>query len=581
MRNNDLKQIGLLGGGPAALFMYKRLIESGENDFEITIIEKSDRLGAGMPYSSAGANPEHITNVSGNEIPEILPPVKDWIKHAAPEMLKQFDMKPELFNDYKVMPRLLFGEYLEAQFTLLRNDARRAGISTKIIFNTTVIDIADNVEEKEVTVYTKEDNLYKFDQVVICTGHNWPKKFEGKISNWFDSPYPPHKLDQKLSYPVAIKGSSLTAIDAVRTLARSNGTFSKNEENIYSYELHKGSEGFRLVMHSLGGFLPAIRFHLEDTHLSLYTPLTAKEVYESKAANGGFIPLDYIFERIFKQPIKDHNPEFYNEIKDLSIETFVDRMMSLRESLDAFELLKAELAEADRSIKRQQSVFWKEMLGSLSYAMNYPAKHLSAEDMIRLKKVLMPLISIVIAYIPQSSCRELLALYDAGVLSLVSVDKDSIVEPAKENGAIYHFTGENGQKQTVHYNMFIDAVGQPPFMFKDFPFEGLIKGGTMSAAHLQFKSADEGAKEKAAGNPLITHDSLGNYFLQVPGININDAFQVLDKYGVNNTRVYIMAVPYIAGLNPDYSGLDFCETASERIIKTMLNPEAAPVDKLA
>jgi hypothetical protein len=304
-------------------------------------------------------------------------------------------------------------------------------------------------------------------------------------------------------------------------------------------------------------------------------------VYESKASNGGFIPLDYIFQRIFKQPIKDHNPEFYEEIKDLCIEAFVDRMMSLRERLDAFELLKGELAEADRSIKRHQSVLWKEMLGSFSYAMNYPAKYLSAEDMMRLKKTLMPLISIVIAYVPQSSCRELLALHDAGVLSLVSVDKDSHAEPAKEGGAIYNFTDEEGNKQTVYYNMFIDAVGQPQFMFKGFPFEGLIKGGTVSAAYLQFKSFEEGAKEKAAGNPLITHDSQGNYFLQVPGININDAFQVLDKYGVNNTRVYIMAVPYIAGLNPDYSGLDFCETASDRIIKAMLNSEVAFADKPA
>jgi hypothetical protein len=30
-----------------------------------------------------------------------------------------------------------------------------------------------------------------------------------------------------------------------------------------------------------------------------------------------------------------------------------------------------------------------------------------------------------------------------------------------------------------------------------------------------------------------------------------------------------MAVPYIGGYNPDYSGLDFCEEASEKIIKSM------------
>ena len=45
----------------------------------------------------------------------------------------------------------------------------------------------------------------------------------------------------------------------------------------------------------------------------------------------------------------------------------------------------------------------------------------------------------------------------------------------------------------------------------------------------------------------------------MPGITINDNFQVLDKYGAYSDRIYIMAAPYIGGYNPDYSGLDFCE----------------------
>jgi epoxyqueuosine reductase QueG len=52
-------------------------------------------------------------------------------------------------------------------------------------------------------------------------------------------------------------------------------------------------------------------------------------------------------------------------------------MMSLRENLDAFTLFKAEYAEAEKSIRLEQSVHWKEMLAVLSFAMNYPAKHFS------------------------------------------------------------------------------------------------------------------------------------------------------------------------------------------------------------
>lgn len=32
-----------------------------------------------------------------------------------------------------------------------------------------------------------------------------------------------------------------------------------------------------------------------------------------------------------------------------------------------------------------------------------------------------------------------------------------------------------------------------------------------------------------------------------------------------------MAVPFIGGLNPDYSGLDFCDTAGARVAKSINN----------
>ena len=74
-----IKRIGLLGGGPAALFMFKRIVEEGPGDTEVTVFERRDQLGAGMPYSIVGAGNEHITNVSDNEIPELGTSVKEWL----------------------------------------------------------------------------------------------------------------------------------------------------------------------------------------------------------------------------------------------------------------------------------------------------------------------------------------------------------------------------------------------------------------------------------------------------------------------------------------------------------------------
>lgn len=294
--------------------------------------------------------------------------------------------------------------------------------------------------------------------------------------------------------------------------------------------------------------------------------------------NDGFIPLDYLFERNFKTPLRQRNPAFYDTISSMNMEEFVQHMMGFRQSLDAITLFRAEYAEAEKSIRRRESVHWKEELAVLSYAMNYPAKHLSAEDMLRLKTVLMPLISIVIAFVPQGSCRELLALHDAGVLSVIAVDKDSHVEPDEHNkGAIYHHTNGKGEPKTTRYNMFVDAMGQPQFEYDEFPFESLRASGAVSPARLRFRNAEAAAAMLAAQRSDISQDAAGYYWMQVPGIAINDHFQVLDKFGASDNQLYIMAVPHIGGLNPDYSGLDFCERVSQKIAETMF-AEAAPLE---
>lgn len=562
--NKEKKRIAILGGGPSGMFMYKRLIESGLSAIEIDVFEKGNRLGAGMPYSQKGANKEHVTNVSANEIPELVTPISSWIQTVPPAQLTQYNINPDHFNEYKVLPRLLFGDYLAAQFDLLLEKAKVADIETRIHFQSQVVDIIDDVAANTTTIVIANDEQLTFDTVIICTGHYWPKRHEGKVPGYFDSPYPPCKLHLKLTNPVAVKGSSLTAIDAIRTLARQNGCFSRSEDGQLSYNLNESSAGFRIDMHSRSGLLPAVRFHLEDSHLSNNSLLTPEEITAHREGNDGFLSLDFIFEKNFKAMFLERDPAFYDRIKFMTIEEFVADMMALRETLDAFTLFKAEYVQAEKSIKRQESIYWKEMLAVLSFAMNYPAKYLAAEDMQRLQKVLMPLISIIIAFVPQQSAEELLALHNAGLLYLIPVGNDSQVWI--EDGKItYQYFDESGVFQKNVYDTFVDCIGQPHLSYDDFPFESLRTAKTVSPARLKFKDKEAGAVAHETLGDKVEQDSDGNYFLKVSGIGINDHFQVLDQYGAYNSRIYIMAVPYIGGFNPDYSGLDFCEAASKKI----------------
>jgi hypothetical protein len=86
---------------------------------------------------------------------------------------------------------------------------------------------------------------------------------------------------------------------------------------------------------------------------------------------------------------------------------------------------------------------------------------------------------------------------------------------------------------------------------------------------LAFRLAENARTEIAHDNQNAFCTDRGDCYLEVPGIAINDDFEVIDEFGTNNSRIFIMAVPYIGGYNSDYSGLDFCEAASARIVRQL------------
>lgn len=554
------RKIAIIGGGPAGLLVLKHLLKISILPKEIYIFEKNSRLGVGMPYSKFGSSEEHIANVSANELPELIDSFNEFY-------YKKYNRH---FNENKVLPRLLLGDYLENQFEEYLEIAKQIGIKIIVKKNTPVIDIIKNDEDKFEIIANLENHI-EVNKVIISTGHVWPKKYEDKIKDWYDSPYPPSKFNEKTNCTVAIRGTSLTAIDAVKTIARLNGKFIKENDHHVKYVLNKGSEKFKIHLFSTSGFLPALRFHTEDESFSTDWTMTLEEIYAIKQENNGFVPLDDVFEYSFKKPLSLKDPKFYNDIKALTIEKFVEKMLEIRKEVDSFDLFEAEYKEAQKSIKNKESITWKETIYAFSYAMNYPAKHFSAEDMLRLQKVLMPLISVIIAALPQSSYHEIMALYKENLIDLIQVDKNSTVKPAKKVGAIYSYQSTDGKNIETHYDFFIDAIGQQKMNWKDFPFEGLRNLELTSPGFLDFKDANIG-KEMLDENKENIHKGYNNnYYLQVSGLGINDYFQSINIYKETISSIYIMTVPFIGGLNPDYSGLDFCDTAGERIAESINN----------
>lgn len=562
------KKIAIIGGGPAALFLIKEFTRKSRNDYTIDIFEAGRQLGAGMPYSKAGANPEHITNVSSNEIPELITPLTEWIEHTPSSTLEQYGVDKTYFHEHKVLPRLLFGLYLNDQFNQVLDMAAGKGIDVCVHLSTRIKDIIDNPDANTVTIETAEKEIYQFDTVIICTGHSWPCKEEGKVKGYYDSPYPPHKIMNQYDHAVALKGGSLTAIDAIVTLAKLHGRFVKESSHKLSWIPNADFPGFKLIMHSLQGLLPAIRIHLDDPQLKKDMPLTKKDILRHIVDNDGFLSLDFLFEKNFKEPMKIRDPEFYKQIRELNLSAFCKTMMRIREQADAFQLFKAEYLEAASSIYQEKPVYWKELLSALNYVISYPAKHLSAEDMLRLQKDLMPLIGIVIAFVPQESCEQMIALHAAGRLEIVSVDEESRVETCKDGGIIYHYKDKDGADHHQRFQTYIDCTGQPQLSLKDIPFKSLLKEDIFSPALIKFRSPEEAKKKKGDKEVIQQGD---NWFLQVSGIAITDSFSPIDKDGHINRRIYLLASPFISGYNPDFSGLDFCATVAKIVTEDIFS----------
>ena len=309
-------------------------------------------------------------------------------------------------------------------------------------------------------------------------------------------------------------------------------------------------------MHSQHGFLPSIRFHVDNPHIDDDLLIPEEEIMAHRSANGGFVLLDYIFERKFKNPLRDKDPDFYRRIQHMKLEEFVGAMLDLREKVHPFVLFKREYEEAAQSIRQHQSIYWKEILSALSFAINYPAKHMSAEDMLRHQKVLMPLISVVIASLPQSSSDELIALYDAGRLDIVAVGSESSVEANPDGGCIYQYEDADGKRVRRSYATYIDGVGQPHLSLDAFPFSSLVRRGSITAATLKFKSSETAKSlQEKMGESIIKKGQ--DYFLKVPGVAISDEFAVIGQDGKVNDRIYYDRRSVYCRVQPRLFGVRF------------------------
>lgn len=573
------KSIAIVGAGPSAVYLFDQLVQKATKGTTITIIDAAESLtGAGMPYRPETTNEEHMANISCQQIPPLPERAHAWLLRKDDAWFAAHNLNRDVIDGDFLMPRLVLGEYLADQLQLLIEMAENKGLHINVISGAMATDVTDLPESKQVKIdYTQTRNGQQesttVDHVVLATGHEWRAQQENLIPGYFDSPWPASKLAGKFNHAVGLLGSSLSAIDVTMTMAKNHGHFERDDnDGVLRYIPDPGTEDFKLVMHSRHGLLPNLRSYYEDETIDPHKFISEKEIRKHIRRNDGFLSLDMLFDRVYREPLAQRAPEIYDVIKDMSIEEIIEHMYAQEKYGASFDVFRDDYARAQNTYVTKCSLHERDLLEDFSYALTFYAKYLGGEDMMRVKQTMMPFISLIVASLPLPAAEKLIALNEAGKLDLLPVGHQSVIA-ANENkfGATVRYTDDSDNDHNLQYDLFVDCRGQERRPVEQFPFPTLVKQGVVTEARLRFHF-NEPAR-KILGNSLSKGpvEKIGDdYFYDARAIAVDDQLRPLNDNGQPHPRVTLMSNTYIGGLYPDHSGLPFCSDAARLTVKNVL-----------
>ena len=583
---NKLGNLAVVGSGPTAVFLLKHILDAADtlrgNLTSLTVLEKGAAPGYGMPYHPDTTDIHNFSNISSEEIPELLESLIGWLRAQPAGDLDMWQMDRETLSASEVYPRIAVGAYLKAQFDGLMAQLEGEGIVTRLLTQHCVSDIRKEQNDK-LTLHIGEKEPLQFDSVVIATGHAWPLQDDVAHCH-FLSPWPIRKLlpgpGTFINTTVGILGASLSAFDVVSSLAHRHGKFVTTDMGL-KYEALPGTDSFKLVMHSLGGWLPHLQFDHDEPLREIYRHVDRAGML-GLVNEGGFLRLADYFDRVCRPALstafgKDENVELVELLshKGFGLVEFVEKMTEDHRYSNAFEGMAAEMVEARTPVLHHKSLHWKQTIDDLIYTLNFHAELMPAEDHLTFRKVVSPFLMNVIAAMPLSSAGILLALHQAGVLQLekgeVTVDGQQL-EPGSTSVTI---TNE-GVTSQERYGMFVECGGQKALGLEDYPFRSLVDDGIVCDATAIFIDPEA----IAVAPPGKIAGRAGEKVLLTGGVAVDSAYRVLRADGTADSAIYDLAFPHTSGTRPYSYGLQACSVTSRITVGAWVQAiiNAAPVE---
>lgn len=573
-----MNNIAVIGSGATAIYLLKHLMDNidvlKEHIDEIAIFEKGEILGMGMPYNPNTTDLYNLSNIASEELPELIDTFADWLKEQDKKTLKKMGLADEKISKSEVYNRLSLGQYLQSQYFAIVDKIEAAGISVKQHANCEIKDIKFHEKKSEVELISTDGDSYHFRKVVISTGHVFNEEDDVKRGN-YASPWPIFKILPKEgkyhNFKIGTLGASLSAFDVVSSLSRRHGKFTTDDDGKMTFKAAKGAENFSVAMHAASGWLPHLQYEQEEPMREIYRHVDRKGILKL-IDKKGFLRIDDFFDKVCRLALKtafekDDMPDMVNRLadQDFGLVDFVEIMTKKHEFGDAFEGMKLEMNEAKNSVNNKKPIHWKEVTDDLMYALNFHAELMPAEDHLLFQREVMPFLMNVIAAMPLPSGNLLLALYNAGKIEIVSGYVD-IPKKQKHAGKITVNVTDGDEEKTIEYEMFINCSGQKSVGLEQYPFQSLVKKGTIRPARSVFidKKVAKGLSEEKQKSVFVEG---GKTYFYTGGVDIDASYRTIGEDGKPNDCIHDITFTHTGGVRPYSYGLQACSATSQILVE--------------
>ncbi len=451
-------RLAIVGTGPTGIYAFQNLLAVAPQ-YDVAMFEKGEKIGLGMPYSPETSSKSMLANIASIEIPPLIHTYLDWLEDQPEALLRSYGVDPGDLDEREFTPRLLLGEYFQDQLLALVDQALSGGMQVDIHEQTEVVDIT--AQEDGLMLATADGALEgPFDRVVLATGHDFPDADEATRS-YFPSPWSGLIQARVPAARVSVMGTSLSSIDAAMAVANQHGRF-RRKAGALSFET--GAKGLHITLMSWTGVLPEADFYcpLPYEPLAIMTDAAVADCAAQPR------PLDALFD-LMRAEIARSDPGYAERIglAGLTADSFAAAYFAARDVQDPFDWARKNLNEVEYNKAHRITVPWRYAILRMHEKFALIVPDLNDVDRQRFNDGLKTVFVDNYAAVPSESIRRLLALHDAGVLSILALGEDYDLKLQADQTVI------QAKGETHHFDVFIDARGQKALTSADLPFPTL------------------------------------------------------------------------------------------------------------